>query len=344
MSAWLERVVGELTNHFSAGSFFSYDWNIRTLLAVLLVSFVCGAVGSLVVGNRMAFFSDALAHCAFAGVSLGFLLALVSGARSQQDFLPWLTPSMTVFGIVVGVAIFWVRERTSLSNDTVIGIFFAGALGLGSILLPFVSRRRYFNAEHFLFGNPLTVTYADLIHLMALALLTTALLFWMYNSFVLASFNASLARSRRVPVSLCNLAFIVLLALVINMSIQTVGALLINAMLVVPAATAANLTRNLRQQFWGTVVLCFLVGLAGIWVNWNVYVFGSESNGFGDVTLDVGGVMVCLSVLLFGLSMLAGPRVRRWRDRVALATHTPGGDNVPGAAPEPANPSSANLD
>src|SRR5206468_1542411 len=104
------------------------------------------------------------------------------------------------------------------------------------------------------------VTSLDLITLVLLALVTAGLLAWLYNSLVLTSFNPSLALSRRVPVRLCSYVFIVLLALIVNLCLKIVGALLINALLVVPAATAANLCRNMRQLFWTTIGLCLLVG------------------------------------------------------------------------------------
>src|SRR5713226_6243554 len=129
-------------------TFLSFGFNVVGLLAVLLVGLVCGAVGSLVVGNRMAFFSDALAHCAFAGVALGVLFALLAGVHDKDEFYEWILPIMVVFGVVVGLLIAYVREKTSLASDTVIGVFFAGAMGLGDVLLKFVTRKGYYNMEN----------------------------------------------------------------------------------------------------------------------------------------------------------------------------------------------------
>src|SRR6266851_2613023 len=137
LSSWLDNVIDSFCERFEPYTFFSFPQNVHGLLAVILVSVLCGAVGALVVGNRMAFFSDALAHCAFAGIALGFLIALASGVRDQSEFYQWITPTMVVFGILVGLGIAWVREKSGLSSDTVIGVFFAGALGAGAILLKF---------------------------------------------------------------------------------------------------------------------------------------------------------------------------------------------------------------
>jgi zinc transport system permease protein len=310
MSGWLDRAIMWFCRHFESGTFFYYDHNVRSLLAVVLVSLVCGAVGALVVGNRMAFFSDALAHCAFAGVGLGFLIALTAGVHDQTEFNEWITPVMVVFGILVGLGIAWVREQSGLSSDTVIGVFFAGAIGFGAILLKFVSQRRYFNPENFLFGNPLNATSTDLLLLLALCVGTGIVLWFMYNQLVLASFNPSLAMSRRVRVRTCNVVFIVLLALVVNLCLLTVGALLINAMLVVPAATSANFSRNLRQLFWFTIALCLGVGLAGQALSWWVEV-ANVAPGGKKISFEGGSVMVVLSVLLFFVSLLFRPLFRR---------------------------------
>jgi zinc transport system permease protein len=317
LSEWLDGRIDAFTRLFEPLTFFNLAYNVRGTLAVLLVSLVCGAVGSLVVGNRMAFFSDALAHCAFAGVALGFLLAFGLGVFRPETFTPsdfthWVMPVMVVFGILIGLLIAYVREKTTLANDTVIGVFFAGAIGMGAILLKYVSTRssrKNFNPENFLFGDPLTVTSQDLIFLFLLVLVVAAVLSWMYNDLVFTSFNTSLARSRKVRVRLCNFTFIVLLALIVNLCLQTVGALLINAMLVVPAATAANFCRNMRQLFRWTIFLCLIVGAAGIWLSWTAEVATSGA-GEPTVSFGVGGIMVVLSVVLFFLSMWLGPLVR----------------------------------
>src|SRR5262249_9502512 len=153
---------------------------------------------------------------------------------------------MVAFGVVIGLGIAFVREFTAQANDTVIGVFYAGAIGLGAIFLKAGSSRRYLPPEDFLFGNLVTVQPMDLIVLAALAVGAGGVLAVMYNHLLFTSFNRSLALSRRVPVRLCNYLFIVLLALIVNLCLKVVGAMLINALLIVPAATAANLSRNMR--------------------------------------------------------------------------------------------------
>jgi zinc transport system permease protein len=311
--SWLERILEPFTRLFPEYSFFNIYTNVIGLLAVILVSLICGGVGSLVVSNRMAFFSDALAHCAFAGVALGFLAAYFSGLLNRGgDFFDWAMPIMVGFGILVGLAIAWVRETTSLASDTVIGVFFAGAMGLGGMLLQGISRR-FFYPEDFLYGSVATVTSKDLTVLLILALATAPVLAWLYNDLIFTSFNSSLARSRRVRVRLCNYLFIVLLAVIVNLCLRTVGALLINALLIVPAATASNLCRNLRQMFWLTTGLCLAVSIAGFLLS--SWITLPLSKG-PPLKFGSGGMIVVLSVLLFFLSLPFAWGARKPRGQV----------------------------
>src|SRR5438874_10227680 len=129
MTSWLDDAINRFcaSGYFPDYSFFSLGFNVRGLLAVIMVSLICGAVGSLVVGNRMAFFSDALAHCAFAGVGLGLLIGLLLQAAPRGAYYQIGIPIiMVAVGALVGLSIGYVREQTGLSHDTVIGVFFAG--------------------------------------------------------------------------------------------------------------------------------------------------------------------------------------------------------------------------
>lgn len=293
----IDQAIEWFNSFFEFGTFLSLDYNVRALLAVILVSLICGSVGTLIVGNRLSFFSDALAHCAFAGVGLGFYLAILTGPLAEKGFFEnAVLPVMILFGIVVGLGIAFVRERSALANDTVIGVFFAGAMGFGAIIMYKVVRtgRQVFELEGFLFGNALNARSEDIVRLFVLLVLTLGLLAFLYNQLLFTSFNPSLARSRRVRIRLCNYLFIVLLACIVNICLWTVGALLINALLIVPAATATNISRNMRQLFRWSVGLALLVSVGGLLLSWE---WGTAS----------GGPIVVLSVVLFFASMAARP-------------------------------------
>ncbi len=302
---WVTRAIEALCRLAPKESFFGHSLNVQATIALVLVSLTCGAVGSLVVGGRMAFFSDALAHCAFAGVSIGFLLFTFGIERVSPgaDFWDWVTPIMVAFGVLVGFGIALVRNRTGLASDTVIGVFFAGSIGLAAMLQKLIQSRQLFGLEDFLFGNLLLLRGEDLLHLALLALITGVVLYFTYNSLLLGSFNTSLALSRRVPVRVSNYLFVMLLALIVNVCLRSVGALLINALLVVPAAAAVNLSRNLRVLFWLTIGLCLVVSLLGQWAAWEMEVRYRTR-------LGVPGTIILLSVGAFLLSMVLGPWLR----------------------------------
>ncbi len=303
---WLDSWLYRLAELAPPNTFFSYSFNLRALLALLLVSLACGGVGSLVVAGRMAFFSDALAHCSFASVSIGFVLftTLLAGSHSSGEFWDWVTPIMLAFGMLTGYGIAAVRERTGLTSDTVIGVFFAFAIGLAATLRKVIQSRQLFSLEDFLFGDPLLLRGEDLLWLTGQAMLVGVVLLFIYNPLLLSGFSASLARSRRSPARVSSYVFVVLLALVVNLCVRTVGVLLINALLVVPAATACNIAANLRQVFWWTLGLCLGACVVGLLLSWEVEArFGTR--------LGIPGAVILVCVASFVVSALVGPYLRR---------------------------------
>jgi len=323
---WLNDLIDAFTSQFAPGSFLWYNFNVRAVLALVLVSLCCGMVGSLVVGSRLAFFSDALAHCSFAGVSVGFLIfdSVVNRLVPGADFWKWVTPIMVGFGMLVGYGIASVRQRTGLTGDTVIGVFFAGAIGLAAMLRQLIQSRRLFNLEDFLFGDPLNVLAPDLIYLGVVTLITGGILLWIYNDLLLTGFNPSLALSRRVPVRRVNYLFVVLLALIVNVCLRSVGVLLINALMVVPGATAIIVSRNLRQLFWMTISITLLTSLGGQMLSW-------EISAGTNVKLGIPGTIILLNVVLFVAAMVVQETAWRWggrRDDQPAAPST--GEQLPG--------------
>lgn len=291
--AWLFELIRWLAQSVGTDLFV-----VKGVFALLIVCVLCGTVGAMVVGNRMAFFSDAMAHCAFAGVALGYLSVLAT--NGDKITAAWMVPLLMVsFGVVVGIGMIMVRDRTGLAHDTVIGVFFALALGFGAMLTKMVQTVSNANLETFLFGNLILVPEIDLLYLCGALVLVIGLFLWRYNQLMFASFNPSLARTRRMNVTLNNYLFIILLALVVNLSIKAVGALLINALLIVPAAAAANVSRNLRQMFWLTILFCLGSGVCGYLLSTQLTV--SVKNV--PVEFSPSGMIVVMSVVAFFGSM-----------------------------------------
>ena len=231
---------------------------------------------------------------------------------------------MIGFGSVVGALMVYVRDRTGLAHDTVIGVFFALAIGFGAMLFRVLQEVSSFNPENFLFGSLLFIPEADLLFLAGLLVVVLGVFLARYNGLVFASLHPTLARTRRVNVTLNNYLFIILLALVVNLSIKAVGALLINALLVVPAAAAANVSRTLRQMFWLTVGFCLTAGVVGFHLSTSYAV----SVGTGrPVMFGPSGTIVVTAVAMFFVSIyVAGifGRVRPRHDPACDRDHPPG--------------------
>lgn len=308
LAYWLDAGIHWFTRWWPQDTMLRQDFNVRAMLAVLTVALLCGAMGSMVVSCRMAFFSDALAHCAFAGVALGLLIGLVLGAQ-DAEFRRWITTIMVVFGLIFGLLIGYVRERTGLSSDTVIGVFFAVAVGLGGMFQRAASGKRYFNLEHFLFGDPVFVKSEEIIWLILLIPVTAAYLWRLYNPMVFGNFNPSLARSRQLPTRVASYLFIALLALIINLCVQIVGVLLITGMLIVPAATAMLISRNMRQFFWYSIGLSLLAGAVGTVLAFEVRLPDPASHN--PISFGVSGTIIVCSGLLFVTLMLLRPGARQ---------------------------------
>jgi zinc transport system permease protein len=304
---WIDRALFWLAGHAPPSTFLGNGNALRAFVALVLVALACGAVGSLVVGGRMAFFSDALAHVSFASVSIGFVLfTLLLADRPPSEFWGFVTYVMIGFGMLVGYGIAAVRQRTGLASDTVIGVFFASSLGLAATLRTVFQSRQLFSLEVFLFGDPMLVQAEDVQRLGVQVVLVAVVLSFIYNSLLLSGFNASLALSRRVPARFASYVFIMLLAVVVTLCVRTVGVLLINALLVVPAASACNVARNLRQLFWLTIGLCLTSCVAGQALTW-------ELEARTGTRLGISGTVILVSVALFVVTALIGPWMRRAR-------------------------------
>lgn len=306
MTSWIDQLILNFSQ-YSPIAIYQQEFMVRGALALILVGVVCGSIGSLVVGNRMAFFSDALAHCAFAGVGLGLLIGIVTGTQ-RDTVTAWLTPIMVGFGIVMGLGIAVIRDKTSQPNDTIIGVFFALAIGMGAIFMKAGSQRQFLPPEDFLFGDLISIPTADIVALMGLVVLTSVVIYFLYNRLIFASFSPTLARSRGIPVRLLSYLFIVLLAVIVNLCLKTVGVLLINGLIIAPAATASNLAKNVRQLFLLSIILCVASGLLGQIIAWEI----SMRNSY-DFDPGESGVIVVFAVLLYFISIPLGKWLRGQR-------------------------------
>lgn len=263
---------------------------LNALLECILLAPVCAAMGVQVVNFRMAFFSDAISHSAFAGVAIGFVLNEAMRRSGGLLFDPRI--ALVLFGILVGFGIAYVRRRTDLSNDTVIGVFFSSVVALGLAIIT-TSQARTSEFQTYLYGDILTLDAADLALSAILAVVVTVFMLLSFNGMTLVGLNAEMAHSRGVRVRLYDYLFSLLLALVVTASIRTAGILLVTAMLVVPAATARNLARTAGGMFRWALLIGLLSGVIGTLASARI------------VEISTGAVIVLTAALLFAVSAAA---------------------------------------
>ena len=223
----------------------------NAFLAILLLTPLLGLLGTMAVNQQMAFFSDALGHSALTGIGLGIVLGVSS------DLV-----SMLVFGVVWAVLICRIKQTGATSTDTVISVFSSTSIAAGLLIL---SRGGGFaKYSSLLIGDVLAVKPEDLLWLLVALVAGIALWVYMYNALLLTSVNESLARSRGVRTRLTECVFVVLVAVAVMLAIKWVGVMLINALLILPAAAGRNLARSSRQHAAWSVAIALGSGVAGL--------------------------------------------------------------------------------
>ena len=228
-----------------------YTFMKNALLAILLITPLFGMLGTMAVDNKMAFFSDALGHSALTGIAIGVVL----GVGSQMV-------SMLVFGILWAVLITFVKHNSKMSADTIISVFSSTSIALGLVIL--ARGGAFAKYSSYLVGDVLSVTAGDLAGLLVTLLVTAAAWVMLFNPLLLTSVNAPLAQSRGVRAKLTEYAFTGIVAVAVMMSIRWVGVMLINSLLILPAAASRNVARNAAWYMRLSVLIALCCGVAGL--------------------------------------------------------------------------------
>lgn len=248
--AWWYSLVSLLPFEWAApeGMFFMKN----ALLAVLVISPLFGLLSTMVVTNRMSFFSDALGHSAFTGMAIGALLGFFDPM--------WCA---VLFAIIFSLLFTFVRHRTNMASDTVIGVFSSTAVALG-IFLATLGGKSFTKFNNLLIGDILSVEPGKIALLAAILLVVVVLWVCSFNQLMISSIHPALADSRGIRVFWQEAVFSAAIAVVVTVSMTWVGLLVINSLLVLPAAAARNLSRNMRQYHLFSVVGAVVAGVAGL--------------------------------------------------------------------------------
>lgn len=268
-----------------------YPFMQRALVAALLIGPLCAFLGVFVILRQMAFFCDAIAHAALTGIALGLLLQIHPLAV------------LVIFSLAVAAAIVFTFERTALSRDTIIGVYFSGALAFGVLVLNAMEGYPI-DLMAFLFGDILAVGPLDLLIVGGLTVVVVAVVMARLRPLVLLTLNPDLARAEGLPVRMYHYLFVCLLALVVTAGLKVVGIILVSALIVIPPAAA----RNVAQTFSAMLALSALLGLVS-----------SLTGVVASYQLDTptGPTIVMVCVVIFAASCF-------WPRRAARRSRTTG--------------------
>ena len=250
----------------------------NALLALLLLAPLFGLLSTMIVTGRMSFFSDALGHSAFTGIAIGCICGLAPTAVA------------VAFSVAFALLFSYVRSRSNQAADTLIGVFSSTAVALG-IFIATLGGGSFTKYNKYLIGDVLSVTPAE-IGILAIVLLCVAV-FWVIfgNRLVLVSIHPQLAASRGLKVKSTQTGFTVCIAVVVTLAINWVGLLMLNSLLVLPAASARNVAKNLRQYHALSVLFALTAALVGLTVS---YWLGASTGA---------AISLCLA-LIFTISFL----------------------------------------
>ena len=240
----------------------SWQFMCNAFVAIILMSPLFGLMSTMIVTGRMSFFSDALGHSAFTGIAIGAICGLTAP-----------TWAAVLFSVVFALLFSFVRSRSNQAADTIIGVFSSAAVALG-IFVATLGGDSFTKYNKYLIGDILSITPAEIGGL-ALVLVAVAV-FWMLcaNRLTLTAIHPQLASSRGIPVKLSQTLFTVAIAVVVTLSISSVGLLILNSLLVLPGASARNVSRNLRQYHLFSIGFALIAGISGLTLS---YYLGASS-------------------------------------------------------------------
>ena len=229
----------------------NYDFMKNALIAIIIISPLFGILGTMIVNNKLAFFSDALGHSVFTGMAIGIIIGV-----AQTDIV------MALFGVVFAILLNYIRGKKTVSTDTIISVFSSLSTAVGLVIL---SRGGNFSQySSLLVGDILSITPKEIVYL--ILILITTLVFWclLFNKLHSISISESLARSRGINIKVIDTCFAVLIALIVMLSIKWVGMLIINALLILPAAASRNISHNMREYHLFSILISVFTGIVGL--------------------------------------------------------------------------------
>ena len=266
-----------------------YDFLQKALVTSVMVGIICGVIGCFIILRGMSLMGDAISHAVLPGVAISYLLGI-------KFFI-----GAVATGLLTALGIGFVSQNSRIKNDTAIGILFTSAFALGIILISFL--RSSSDLYHILFGNVLAVRPSDMWMTLAIGLIVLGAIFLFYKELLVTSFDPTMAAAYGLSTRLIHYLLMTMLTLVTVASLQTVGIILVVAMLITPAATAYLLTNRLSRMIFLSAGLGTISSVVGLYFSFTY-------------NLSSGASIVLVATALFALVFIFSPRhglLRKWK-------------------------------
>lgn len=261
-----------------------YDFMKNAFLAVLIITPLFGLLGTMIVNNRMAFFSEALGHSAFTGIAIGVLFGLTDTSLS-----------MVIFAVVFALALNRIKRMNTITTDTIISVFASLSTAVGLVMLS--KGGNFAKYSNILVGDILSINGKEI--LLLLGIFCATLVFWMvaFNKLHALSVNSALAKSKGIHIVLIDNLFVVLIAVIVMLSIKWVGILIINALLILPAAASRNIASDMREYHLFSILISVFSGIAGLLLSY----YNSTATG---------PTIVIIAAIIFFATLVSRPFVK----------------------------------
>ncbi|MDZ7838956.1 MAG: metal ABC transporter permease [Actinomycetota bacterium] len=257
--------------------FLTYPFLQRALVSGLIIGIACSLIGVFVVLQKMSFFANAIAHSSLAGIALGFLLGINP------------IVSAVIFGIIIAVLVAYLKNRSTLSVDTIIGIFLPTSMAIGVLIIGLIKGYKP-DLLSYLFGNILAVDTFYLYLSLGLGLAVIIILAIFFKPYMFITFDRELAALQGVRVAVYDYLFIIMVAATVIISTKVLGIILVSALIVIPAASSKNISSNFTQMVIFSVLFGFVSSLSGLVLS---YVFNLAS----------GATIIMVSAAIFFITL-----------------------------------------
>ena len=264
--------------------FMQYTFMKNAFLAILLVSPIFAIIGTMIVNKKMAFFSDALGHSALTGIAIGMLLGMTN-----------INISMIIFAVIFALLLNFIKSKTTYGADTIISVFSSIAIALGlAILAQSGSFNKY---SSYLVGDILSISESEILYLFVAFILTFIFWFYLFNKINAVSLNSTLAKSKGINVKVMENIFAILIAIMVMISIRWVGILLINSLIILPAASSRNISMNMRTYHLFSILIALFSGVTGLIISYYTNI------PTGPMIVIISGIIYFIT---FGIKKLGG--------------------------------------